>query len=135
MATILLVEDEPVNQALVSRFLRNEGYDVLLAKDGLAGVKAAREQIPHLIVMDLGLPGVSGFEAARRIRISRKTAHIPIIALTGNTLAEDVIKAREAGCDAYETKPVVFKRLITKIRHLLKTDLPDVSLGRGTNAR
>ncbi|MGA2600257.1 MAG: response regulator [Bryobacteraceae bacterium] len=125
MSLILVVEDEPVNQALVTRFLRNEGYDVLLAKDGLEGVKTARERIPDLIVMDLGLPGLNGWEAARRIRLSSKTAHIPIIALTGSTNAENVLKAKQAGCDAYETKPVVHKRLIAKIRQLLGADLPE----------
>ncbi len=122
---ILVVEDEPVNQALVTRFLKNEGYDVLLAKDGLEGVKAARERIPDLIVMDLGLPVLNGWDAARRIRLSPKTAHIPIIALTGSTLAENVLKAKQAGCDAYETKPVVHKRLMAKIRQLLGADLPE----------
>jgi CheY-like chemotaxis protein len=124
MSLILVVEDEPVNQALVTRFLKNEGYDVLLAKDGLEGVKAARERIPDLIVMDLGLPVLNGWDAARRIRLSPKTAHIPIIALTGSTLAENVLKAKQAGCDAYETKPVVHKRLMAKIRQLLGADLP-----------
>ncbi len=119
MAVILVVEDNPVNQDLVTRFLKKEGYDVLIASDGIAGVKAAREHNPDLIVMDLGLPGVDGWEAARRIRSAPKTARIPIIAVTGHTLADDVIKARQAGCDAYETKPIVYERLMKKIRLLL----------------
>jgi two-component system response regulator len=126
MAVILIVEDELVSRTLVTKILRQEGYLVLFAKDGMAGVKAARERNPDLIVMDLGLPGMDGWEAARRIRLYPKTAHIPIVALTGSTLAENVLKAKQAGCDAYETKPVVYERLIAKIRHLLSTARPEL---------
>ena len=121
-----MVEDELVSRTLVTKILRQEGYLVLFAKDGMAGVKAARERNPDLIVMDLGLPGMDGWEAARRIRLYPKTAHIPIVALTGSTLAENVLKAKQAGCDAYETKPVVYERLIAKIRHLLSTARPEL---------
>jgi CheY-like chemotaxis protein len=115
MAVILVVEDDEANQELVTRFLRRAGHRVFHATDGMSGVRAALEGIPDLIVMDLGLPGMDGWEAARRIRSNPATAHIPIIALTAHTLSEDVQKARQAGCDAYETKPVVYQRLMQKI--------------------
>ena len=120
MATILVVEDDDANQELVTRFLRRDGYRVLLAVDGLAGVKAALEHVPDLILMDLGLPVLDGWEAARRIKSSPETAHIPIIALTAHTLSDDVYRARDAGCDAYETKPVAYKRLMKKIGTFVK---------------
>ena len=120
MALILVVEDDPANMELVARFLRREGHLVLQATDGQTGVTSAQKQIPDLIVMDLGLPGLDGWEAVRRIRATPETAHIPIVALTAHTLAEDVRKAREAGCDAYETKPVVYRRLMKKIQGFIK---------------
>ena len=115
MAVILVVEDDEANQELVTRFLRRRGHQVFLAADGAAGVQAATEYVPDLIVMDLGLPGMDGWEATRRIKSNPETAHIPVIALTAHSLSEDVFKAREVGCDAYETKPVVYKRLLKKI--------------------
>ncbi len=115
MAVILVVEDDEANQELVTRFLKRAGHRVLVAMDGMAGVTAALEHVPDLILMDLGLPGLDGWDAAKRIKSSPRTAHIPIIALTARALTEDVFKAREVGCDAYETKPVVYQRLMKKI--------------------
>ena len=115
MALILVVEDDPANQELVTRFLRREGHSVLQAPDGMTGVRLARERLPDLILMDLGLPELDGWEAARRIRSNPRTSHIPIIALTAHTLSEEVKKALEAGIDAYEAKPVVYQRLMKKI--------------------
>jgi CheY-like chemotaxis protein len=120
MATILVVEDDPENKDLVTRFLKREGHSVLHAEDGEAGVSVARAYMPALIVMDLGLPGMDGWEAARRIRANPDTAHIPIVALTAATQSESVLKAAEAGIDAYETKPVAYKRLMRKIEGLVK---------------
>ena len=124
MAVILIVEDDADNKDLVTRFLKREGHSVLHAEDGEAGVSAAKAHLPALVVMDLGLPGMDGWEAARQIRASPETAHIPIVALTASTLSESVFKAAEAGIDAYETKPVAYQRLMRKIEELVKTKRP-----------
>jgi CheY-like chemotaxis protein len=123
MATILIVEDDPDNKDLVTRFLKRQGHSVLHAEDGEAGVNAARAHLPALIVMDLGLPGMDGWEAARRIKANPDTAHIPIVALTAAAQSESVFKAAEAGIDAYETKPVAYQRLMRKIDGLVKNRL------------
>jgi len=115
MALILVVEDDEANQELVTRFLRRSGHQVLLAVDGYTGVTSAQQYVPDLILMDLGLPGIDGYEATRQIKSAPETAHIPIIALTAHTISDDVRKAIEAGIDAYETKPVVYQRLMKKI--------------------
>ncbi|HTC34129.1 MAG TPA: response regulator [Bryobacteraceae bacterium] len=115
MAVILVVEDDAANQELVTRFLKREGHTVFLAVDGKSGVSAAQQHVPDLIVMDLGLPGMDGWEAARQIRSSPTTSHIPIIALTAHALSADVKRASEVGFDGYETKPVVYQRLMKKI--------------------
>jgi two-component system cell cycle response regulator DivK len=119
MAVILVVEDQEANQELVTRFLKRDGHRVLLATDGLAGVNAALEHIPDLILMDLGLPGMDGWEAAKQIKSNPQTAHIPIIALTARVQPEEVFKAKQAGCDGYETKPVVYQRLLKKIEAIV----------------
>src|SRR5271167_137091 len=106
MAMILVVEDDEANMELITRFLRRSGHQVFPANDGASGVQAAQEHLPDLILMDLGLPGMDGWEAAQQIRSRDETAHIPLIALTAHALSEDVHKAKEAGFDAYETKPV-----------------------------
>jgi CheY-like chemotaxis protein len=119
MAVILIVEDDAPNQEMLIRFLRR-GHHVRSAADGVAGVKAATEFMPNLIVMDLGLPGIDGWEATRRIRNNPVTAHIPIIALTAHTLSEDVNKAMKNGVNSYETKPVAYPRLMRKIAAMIK---------------
>jgi len=121
MATILIVEDDPENKDLVTRFLKRDGHSVLHAEDGEAGVSVARAYLPALIVMDLGLPDMDGWEAARRIRSIPETAHIPILALTASMQSDSVFKAAEAGIDDYETKPVAYRRLMRKIEGLVKT--------------
>lgn len=121
MAKILVVEDDADNQELVTRFLKRNGHVVLLAPDGLAGVQAAQQHVPDLILMDLGLPVLDGWEAAHRIRSNTETSHIPIIALTAHALSEEVTRALERGIDDYELKPVVYQRLMTKIAKLVKT--------------
>ncbi|HEX5227873.1 MAG TPA: response regulator [Bryobacteraceae bacterium] len=115
MALILVVEDDEANQELVTRFLKREGHRVVLAADGLSGVQLASEHVPDLIVMDLRLPVLDGWEAAQRIKRNEKTSSIPIIALTAHALPEDVFRAKQAGCDAFETKPVVYQRLLKKV--------------------
>ena len=120
MALILVVEDDAANQELVTRFLRREGHSVLQALDGINGVRFARERIPDLVLMDLGLPGLDGWEAARRIRSNPETSHIPIIALSAHTLPEEVNRAINVGIDAYESKPVVYQRLMKRIASFVK---------------
>ena len=119
MALILVVEDDEANQELVVRFLKRHGHRVLLATDGRTGVRSAIEHCPDLILMDLGLPELDGWDATQHIKSNYGTAHIPIIALTAHALSEDVYKAQKAGCDAYETKPVVYQRLLKKIEALV----------------
>jgi two-component system cell cycle response regulator DivK len=106
----------------VTRFLKRCGHRVLLAADGAAGVAAASEHVPDLILMDLNLPGMDGWEAARLIKSKPETAHVPIIALTALRLSGDVGKALGAGIDAYETKPLVYQRLMKKIAELCWRD-------------
>ena len=123
MALILAVEDDETNQELVTRFLGREGHLVLHARDGEAGCLAAQKNLPDLILMDLGLPNLDGWEASKRIKSNPSTAHIPIIALTAHTLTEDVRKAVECGIDDYEMKPVVYQRLMRKIAALVEVQL------------
>lgn len=119
MARILLVEDNELNRDMLSRRLARRGYDVLLAEDGAAGVAMASAERPDLILMDVGLPVVDGWEATRRLKASPDTRGIPIIALTAHAMSTDREKAAEAGCDDYDTKPVELDRLLGKIRDLL----------------
>ena len=117
---ILLVEDDPLIRDLLSRRLTIEGYQVLTANDGAQGVQRARVDHPKLIVMDMGLPILNGWQATHRIRSMPMTNSIPIIALTAFAMKEDRIKCLAMGCNEYETKPVDFTRLLEKIRGLLK---------------
>lgn len=119
MPKILLVEDNEDNRDMLSRRLTRKGYEVVLAVDGQDGaVKAAAEQ-PALILMDMSLPVIDGWEATRRVKADPVTAHIPIIALTAHAMSGDREKAVAAGCDDYDTKPVEFGRLLEKIAALL----------------
>jgi len=120
MTTILYVDDNEDNLYMLTNRLYREGYDVLIATDGEQGVKMSRSENPALIIMDLGLPVLDGWEAIRQIKSSPETKHIPIIALTAHAMSYDRAKAREAGCDDFDTKPVDMPRLLEKIRSLLK---------------
>ena len=120
MPKILYVDDNEDNLYMLTNRLYREGYDVRIATDGEEGVKMSRSENPALIIMDLGLPVLDGWEAIRQIKSSPETKHIPIIALTAHAMSYDRDKAREAGCDDFDTKPVDMPRLMEKIRSLLK---------------
>ncbi len=116
MAKILLVEDNEMNRDMLSRRLERRGYTVLLAVDGEEGLRVAQAEKPDLILMDLSLPGVDGWEVTRRLKAAEDTRQIPIIALTAHAMAGDEEKAREAGCDDFDIKPVELPRLLEKIQ-------------------
>jgi CheY-like chemotaxis protein len=119
MARILLVEDNEMNRDMLSRRLSRKGHQVLIAADGMQGVSLAQEEHPDLILMDMSLPVLDGWQATRQLRATPETEHIPIIALTAHALSGDREKSLEAGCNEYETKPVDFPRLMEKIESLL----------------
>jgi two-component system cell cycle response regulator DivK len=119
MAKILLVEDNEMNRDMLSRRLSKRGYEVVMAVDGKEGVDAANAQQPDLILLDMSLPVLDGWEAAEILKHDPATVAIPIIALTAHALAGDREKALEAGCDDYDTKPVDLQRLLEKIEALL----------------
>jgi CheY-like chemotaxis protein len=119
---ILLVEDNEMNRDMLSRRLQRKGYDVVMATDGAAGVEMARSESPDLILMDMSLPVVDGWEATRQIKAEESTRSIPVIALTAHAMAGDREKALEAGCDDYDTKPIELPRLLGKIEALLTPD-------------
>ena len=119
MTKILLVEDNEMNRDMLSRRLERRGYQVVLAVDGQEGVEKAEAETPALIVMDLGLPVLDGWEATRRLKSSPATRAIPVIALTAHAMAGDREKALAAGCDDFDTKPVDIERLLGKITALL----------------
>ncbi len=119
MPKILLVEDNEDNRDMLSRRLARKGYEVVLAVDGGEGVSQAATQKPDLILMDMSLPVLDGWEATRRIKADPATQSIPIIALTAHAMSDDREKAFAAGCDDYDTKPVELPRLLEKIESLL----------------
>ena len=119
MAKILLVEDNEMNLDMLSRRLERRGYEVLIATDGATGVNIAKNDKPDLILMDMSLPIMDGWEATRRIKADNDMKHIPVIALTAHAIAGDREKALAAGCDEYESKPVKFPRLLAKIQEFL----------------
>ena len=119
MTKILLVEDNEMNRDMLSRRLMRKGFDVLMAVDGQEGLERARAVGPDLILMDMSLPVMDGWEASRRLKADPDTQHIPIIALTAHAMSEDRQSALDAGCDDYDTKPVDLKRLLGKIQALL----------------
>lgn len=119
MPKILLIEDNEMNRDMLSRRLIRRGYQVALAVDGAQGVAMAQSEKPDLVVMDLSLPVLDGWEATRRIKAGADTKHLPVIGLTAHAMAGDREKALEAGCDDYDTKPIDFERLIGKIESLL----------------
>lgn len=123
MKRILIVEDNEMNRDVLSRRLTRSGYDVLLAPDGPAGLAMAVSRGPDLILMDLGLPEIDGWECTRRLKADAATRHIPIIALSAHAMVGDRQKALDAGCDDFDTKPIDFAGLLTKMDRLLVVDL------------
>jgi two-component system cell cycle response regulator DivK len=119
VAKILLVEDNEMNRDMLSRRLERRGYEVVIAVDGAEGVDKAGTEAPALILMDMSLPGVDGWDATRRIKAAPATRAIPVIALTAHAMSGDREKAFEAGCDDFDTKPVDLARLLGKIEALL----------------
>lgn len=125
MPKLLIVEDNELNRDVLSRRLMRRGYEVVIAIDGAQGVEMADGEQPDLILMDLGLPVLDGWEATRRIKGSERTRGIPVIALTAHAMTGDDLRARDAGCDDFDTKPVDLPRLLAKIEALL-TSRPSV---------
>lgn len=124
MSTILIVEDNELNRDMLSRRLQRRGYEVLLAVDGQDGLDVARANTPDLILMDMSLPSVDGWEATRQMKSDAALRHIPVIALTAHAMSNDRDKALAAGCDDYDTKPIELPRLLAKMEALLRVDLP-----------
>jgi two-component system cell cycle response regulator DivK len=120
LSKILLVEDNEMNRDMLSRRLLRNGYQVVLAGDGGEGLAMARAESPDLILMDMSLPVLDGWEATRQLKSEPKTREIPVIALTAHAMAGDRQKALSAGCDDFDTKPVELPRLLTKIEALLQ---------------
>ncbi len=124
MAKILLVEDNEMNRDMLSRRLQKKGYEVVMAVDGEQGVAMAETQAPALVLMDMSLPGLDGWEATRRLKAAAGTRAIPVIALTAHAMAGDREKALAAGCDDFDTKPIELERLLAKIEVLLARTSP-----------
>jgi two-component system, cell cycle response regulator DivK len=125
MFRILCVEDNDDNIALLQAWLGLEAdIEFIVATDGAQAVRCAIQDAPHLVLMDLSLPVMDGFQAIRLIKANPGSRHVPIIALSAHAMSEDLAKAYEAGCDDFETKPIVFTRLLAKIRQLLAGRLP-----------
>jgi CheY-like chemotaxis protein len=116
---ILVVEDNELNREVLTRRLMRKGFEILQAEDGIEGVRMARELHPALILMDMSLPGMDGWQATQILKSDAATLHVPVIALTAHAMAGDYEKAMEAGCDDYDTKPVDIPRLLAKIEKLL----------------
>ena len=122
MPRILLIEDNEMNRDMLSRRLQRRGFEVVVAVDGYEGIEKAQAGGCDLILMDMSLPGIDGWDATRQLRALPATAHVPIIALTAHAMAGDRDRAIDAGCDDYDTKPVEFDRLLSKIHGLLSHD-------------
>jgi len=123
MPKVLLVEDNEENRDALSRHLRRKGYEVLIAVDGQEGVDVARAEAPELILMDMSLPILDGWQATRQLKAAPETRGIPIIALTSHAMAGDRERALETGCDDYDTKPIELPRLLAKIEAALAKKL------------
>ena len=121
MTKVLLVEDNEMNRDMLSRRLTRRGFEVIFAVDGQQGVDLARTERPDIILMDMSLPVLDGWEATRRVKADDATRSVPVIGLTAHAMSGDRERAIEAGCDDYDTKPVELDRLIGKIERLLST--------------
>jgi two-component system, cell cycle response regulator DivK len=119
MPKILLVEDNEMNRDMLSRRLQRRGYEVIVAVDGEEGVARAQADGPDLVLMDMSLPVLDGWQATRQLKSSPETKSIPVIALTAHAMSGDRDRAMEAGCDDFDTKPVDFPRLLSKVEALL----------------
>lgn len=120
MAKLLLVEDNEMNRDMLSRRLERKGYTVIMAVDGAEGLVKAQAESPDLILMDMSLPVLDGWEATRQLKANVATKNIPVIALTAHAMAADEQKARDAGCDDFDTKPIELERLLGKIQAQLQ---------------
>ena len=127
MGKILIVEDNDMNRDMLSRRLERKGHQISIAIDGKQALEIASSEQPELILMDLSLPELDGWEATRRLKADNTTQHIPVIVLTAHALKTDREGAFEAGCDDYDVKPIDFPRLLEKIERLLKTGIKKVS--------
>src|SRR3954468_23268526 len=121
MSKVLLVEDNEMNRDMLSRRLIRQGFEVIVAVDGGEGISKAKEILPDIVLMDMSLPVVDGWEATRQLKADDHTRAIPVIALTAHAMAGDRDKAMEAGCDDYDTKPIELPRLLEKMRRLLSS--------------
>ena len=122
MSKLLLVEDKEINWDMLSRRLQRRGYEVVIAVNGEEGVNMAQSENPDLVLMDMSLPVLTGWEATRQLKAAPETGSIPILALTAHAMSDDRARALEAGCDDYDTKPIEFSRLLGKIEVLLGKD-------------
>jgi len=118
MPKILLIEDNEMNRDMLSRRLKRRGFDVVVAVDGAQGVALSKSELPDLVLMDMSLPVMNGWEATRAIKADAATRHIPVVALTAHSMDGDREKAMESGCDDYDTKPVELPRLLGKMAAL-----------------
>jgi len=118
MTTILLVEDNEMNRDMLSRRLQRRDYDIVIATDGVEGITRAQSHKPDIILLDMSLPAIDGWEVARQLKLDAETSTIPVIGLSAHAMDSDRQKALDAGCDEYESKPVDFNRLIDKIEQL-----------------
>lgn len=123
-ARVLLVEDNEANADMLSRRLLRQGFEVLLAGDGLQALELAGREHPDLILMDISLPKIDGWESTRRLKADPATAGIPVVALTAHAMVADRQKCLEAGCDEFETKPIDLKRLLAKMHALIDARVP-----------
>jgi two-component system, cell cycle response regulator DivK len=121
MRRILLVEDNEINRDMLARRLRRRGFEVSIAGDGREGIALTRELQPNLILMDMSLPVQDGWSATRVLKEDPNTSHIPVVALTAHSIFYDEARVRQAGCDAYETKPVELEKLLETIERLIGT--------------
>ncbi|RYG62611.1 response regulator [bacterium] len=134
MSKILLVEDNEMNRDMLSRRLRRRGYEVVIAVDGEEGILSAQTEAPNLILMDMSLPILDGWEATRRLKSDPQTHGIPVIALTAHAMSSDRQKALEAGCDDYDTKPIELEGLLEKIEALLRQSPRGVTSETGVSS-